>query len=89
MKKLHLVCLREPDPDAQRAIHGLFDDGNRLYEISDTQFVVVQPPNGGKSVYERIKAQAGKEFAALVVRFERYHGRHNTDLWEWLEAHGG
>lgn len=88
MQNLYLVCLRKPEPAIKEAIREAFG-GDGHYVVDDSQIIVVKPPNGGKSVYERIKDQAGKEFGALIVRFDRYHGRHNSELWEWLEAHGG
>ncbi len=88
MSSLHLVCLKEPNPSVTREIRDLFgEDGH--YVINDTQIVVAKPPNGGKSVYERIKDRIGKDFTALIVRFEGYHGRHSSELWPWLQAHGG
>lgn len=87
MKSLHLVCLKEPDPDITEKIGDLF--GEDHYVVNDTQIVVVKPPNGGKSVYERIKDKVGEDFAALIVRFESYHGRHRSELWPWLQEHGG
>lgn len=82
---LHLVCLREPDPNVMETIQKTFDDGH--YMLNDTQIVVVKPPNGGKSVYERIKEALGDDFTALVVRFQHFHGRHSSDLWPWLAEH--
>ena len=59
--------------------------GQAHYQLNETQIIVVKPPNGGKSVYERIKGAIGEEFVALIVRFTHFHGRHNSDLWEWLD----
>ena len=59
--------------------------GQDHYQLNETQIIVVKPPNGGKSVYERIKGAIGEEFVALIVRFTHFHGRHNSDLWEWLD----
>lgn len=83
---LHLVCLREPNQKVSEAIRELY--GDRLYEIADTQYVVQQAPNGGKSVYQRLKERVDDVFVAFVVQFDRYHGRHQTALWDWLEADG-
>ena len=87
MNSVHLICLKESDPSVVQAITGLWPHG-RHYQLNETQFLVAKPSNGGKSVYERIKGEVGREFAALIVRFQGgYHGRHNTDLWEWLQTH--
>ncbi len=88
MTSLHLVCLKEPDPRITKGIRDLFGD-DAHYELNDTQIIVVKAANGGKSVYERIKEQVGEDFTALIVRFEGYHGRHRSDLWPWLQSHGG
>lgn len=87
MTSLYLVGLRDPDPEIKDGISELFAD-DRHYVVNDTQIVVVKPPNGGKSIYERIKDKIDRDFTALIVRFEGYHGRHNPDLWSWLEKHG-
>lgn len=84
MTSLHLVCLKEPDQAITKEIRDLFG-GDSHYVVSDTQIVVVKPPNGGASVYERIKDKVDKDFAVLIVRFEHYHGRHSPDLWSWLQ----
>ena len=86
MTNLHLVCLREPNPEVMEKIRGLFGD-DQHYTLNDTQIIVVKPPNGGKSVYDRIKEKVGADFIALIVRFQHFHGRHSTDLWPWLAEH--
>lgn len=88
MTSLYLVCLNEPDPRITRGIRDLFGEDDH-YVLNDTQIIVVKSPNGGKSVYARIKEKVGQEFVALVVRLNRYHGRHQSELWEWLENPGG
>ena len=86
MTNLHLVCLKEPSEAVMSAIHRVFGEG-ACYELNDTQVVVVKSSNGGKSVYERIKESVGDDFVALIVRFKHFHGRHNSDLWQWLAGH--
>ena len=87
MTSLYLVCLKKPDPEITQEIREIFS-GDSHYIVNETQIVVVKPPNGGKSVYERIKDKVGRDFTALIVRFEGYHGRHSSELWPWLKKHG-
>ena len=89
MTQVHLICLREPDPEILQAIHTLWP-GQDFYEVNETQLLIAKPSNGGKSVYDQIKDKVNKEFAALIIRFQHgYHGRHNPALWEWLQVHVG
>ncbi len=83
-RNLHLVCLGEPNKEVSKAIRDVY--GDRVYEIAETQFIVKQPRNGGKSVYQRIKDEVDDAFVAFVVQFDRFHGRHQTALWDWLQA---
>ena len=80
---VYLICLRSPDPGVLEAIRQEWPDDR--YEITDTQVLVAAGSNGGKSVYDRLEERYG-QFAALIVRFRHYHGRHNSELWEWLAA---
>lgn len=81
---VYLICLKEPDPEVLASIREEWPDDR--YEVSDTQILVVKP-NGGESVYDRIEKHLGADFHVLIVRTRYYHGRHNVDLWEWLESH--
>ena len=83
---VHLICFQEPDTEAMQAVRDLWP-GEHHFELNDTQIVVAKPVNGGKSIYRRIEEKLNRQFTALVVRFQAFHGRHNTELWEWLEAY--
>ena len=82
---IHLICLKAPSAHVEAAVKALWPD-DQHYQLNETQFLIAKPSNGGKSVYDRINDKAGEEFAALIVRFQSgYHGRHNADLWEWMQ----
>ena len=79
---VYLICLAQPDPEVLESIREEWPD--ERYELSDTQILVVKS-NGGKSIYERIVERLdGREFRSFVTRCQYYHGRHASDLWEWL-----
>lgn len=81
-RDVYLICLKRPDPDVLKAIRAEWPEDR--YEVDETQILVVRS-NGGKSIYDRIEDRCeGKHFTALIVRFRHYHGRHSSELWEWL-----
>ena len=91
--RVHLICLKDENEHVADAIKALWPH-EAHFQINETQFLIDQPINGGKSLYDRIQekveSSAGKDekwFGAMIVRFhERYHGVHRADLWEWLQS---
>ena len=83
--RVYLICFVEANPGAAATIKDLWPDAH--YEITETQFLVVKPLNGGRTVHERIEDQLGHPVSALVVRVPAFHGRHNPELWQWLIQH--
>lgn len=82
---VYLVCLRRTDPEVMEAIREEWKPADR-YEITDTQVLVTKTINGGESVHDRIEGRLGRRFPALIVRCRSYHGRHSSELWEWLDS---
>ena len=78
----YLVCLGPEDSEVIDAIRAEWP--NDRYELGPTQILVVRS-NGGDSIYDRIQKRLGRDFRAFIVRARRYHGRHNSELWEWLQ----
>ena len=83
-RNVYLVCLRAADPDVMAVIRDEWKPKDR-YEITETQVLVARTSNGGESVHDRLERRYGKKFPALIVRCRNYHGRHSSELWEWLD----
>ncbi len=88
MRKTYLICLEKPDSEAIDAIKSKWKNH---YALNESQILVAVPNNGGKSMYHRMNSVLGEHFMALIVRVKSgtFQGRHNTDLWEWLQRYVG
>ena len=86
MKRVHLVCLREPHEAVLDAIKEVWPiEGTDRIELNETT-VLVSHTNGGMSVYDLIASKMDDtQFTALVVRVGKaHHGYESRSLWSWL-----
>jgi len=88
VRNTYLICLKEPDHEAIRAIGGKW---TAHYELNDSQILIATRNNGGGSIHRKVADVLGEHFVALIVRIRigGFLGRYDTELWEWLERHVG
>lgn len=71
-------------PGLGEAIQHAFPD--RWYEVTPTQFFVVEPQATTPQISEKLDIPSGHHGRVMVLRVANWNGWHSRNMWEWLAA---
>ena len=78
-----IICADPDNPALEERIREKF--GEETYVVRPRSQWLVAADKTTHQVYDHLEIEEQKESGVVIFLVSNYWGRHNKDMWEWLE----